>query len=124
MPEGIDVDGGGIDMFPDETKTAINALKAAIQTVGTTFETNLGTIAGLDSQLGGGGAFRGGTLGAVAYMQYQPAVDAIVPQVRTLITQSVSYGDDGLRCVDKYVNQDKTNKGIIQGAQPPSSAPS
>lgn len=113
MDGGIDVDGGGIDIYPEPARAAITEFKSVAAAIATTFEKNLGTVAGLDSQLGKG------TLGAIAYQQYQPVVDKVVPMLRDLNTGSKDYADGGLKCVDRLVEQDRVNKGNLDSVQRP-----
>lgn len=110
---GIDTDGGGIDLYPEQARAAITEMKTVATAIGETFESRLGQVAQLDSQLGKG------TLGAQAYMQYQPAVDEAVPQIRELNTAAPAYADGGLRCVDTLVTQDQVNQQNLEGVQRP-----
>jgi hypothetical protein len=113
VADGIDVDGGGMDMYPAETRTAITGFGSVARAIAATFEENLGVVAGLDSQLGQG------TLGARAYMQYQPFVDQVVPQIRELNGACPGYADSGMTCVDRYEEQDRINQQNLQGVQGP-----
>jgi hypothetical protein len=113
VADGIDIDGGGMDMYPAEARATITGFGNVARAIATTFEENLGVVAGLDSQLGQG------TLGARAYMQYQPFVDQVVPQLRELNTACPAYADGGISCVDRYEEQDRINQQNLQGVQGP-----
>lgn len=111
--DGIDINGGGIDMRPEATRAALTAFTGVAKAIADSFEQNLGVVAGLDSQLGKG------TMGARAYMDYQPFVDQVVPQLRELNTGSQDYGNGGFKCVDRYVEQDRVNQANLQQIKPP-----
>ncbi|OLR95292.1 hypothetical protein [Actinokineospora bangkokensis] len=108
MP-GIDRDGGGIDMFPDLTEAAVDAIGQAGSALDAQWRGKLGEIAGLDSQLGNG------PMGVAVAGQYNPSVDQItagMDQTRDAVTQSV---DLGHRCVGIYVQADQQSAGGFGG---------
>lgn len=109
---GIDRDGGGIDMYPAQARTAIAALQKVATDIRATFEQRLREVTGLDSQLGNGQA------GAAFYLKYQPFVDQVIPQLRELITSTEGHGANGISCVSQYVRQDMENRGVIQSVEP------
>ncbi len=108
MAEGIDLDGGGVDMFPSATSAAIAALGAAGAGFRTEWLGKLGEIAALDSQLGKG------PLGRPFARQYIDAVKQIVDGLDELgrrIETRVQFGD---RCVKDYVATDQENARIMR----------
>lgn len=107
MP-GIDIDGGGLDMFPEQARPGIEALVKVAADIRAMLDRRITEIAGLDNQLGKGQA------GARFYLSYQPFVDAVIPQMRELIASTEAHGANGLACVDQYVQQDLENRGIVQ----------
>lgn len=109
---GIDIDGGGIDMFPDQAGAAIAAFQKVAADIQSMLDRRITQIAGLDSQLGKGQA------GARFGMSYQPFVDQVVPQLRELVTATQGHGDNGMTCVSQYVRQDMVNRGIVENVEP------
>jgi hypothetical protein len=109
---GIDreLDGGGMDMYPDQARAAINGFDQAVFRIEAKFKSLLGEIAGLDSQLGTD------RFSADFAVQYQPFVDQLVPQVNELNKSGRDYAGSGHTIVNAYVQQDKENKATIQNA--------
>lgn len=110
MPEGIDRDGGGIDMHPDQAKAAITGLDQAAVACGDQITRRINDIAGLDSQLGTD------LFGASFAMQYQPFVDELVPQVHELNLSVRDFANNGQLCAAEYVRQDQENRSTVQGS--------
>jgi hypothetical protein len=108
---GIDIDGGGLDIFPDLAKGVISSLGTAGGTLHQAFETKLGEIAALDSQLGNG------PLGEKAYWEYQPFVDSVVERIRDMKGPLDEKVANGNQCVDIYVEQDLKSKQAVEKAR-------
>lgn len=108
---GIDADGGGIDIYPDLTRTVVSSMGQEGNTIHEAWNRVLGEIAGLDSQLGKG------PLGAKAYSEYQPFVDAVRKQMDDMkpsLDEKVRNGD---ACVDIYVAEDQKTKQAIENTR-------
>jgi hypothetical protein len=104
---GIDADGGGIDIYPDLTKGVVSAMGQEGNNIHDTWNRKLGEIAGLDSQLGKG------PLGAKAYSEYQPFVDAVRKQMDDMKPPLDEKVRNGNACVDIYVAEDAKTKQAI-----------
>lgn len=112
MDGGIDreLDGGGMDMYPDQTRTALTGFDQAVFRCEAKLQSLIGEIAGLDSQLGTD------MFSATFATQYQPFVDGLVPQVNELNKSGRDYAANGFTCVNQYVQQDAANKATLQNS--------
>lgn len=103
MADGIDVNGGGIDMYPDATSAAIAGLAKAAADFRQAWLGRLTLINGLDSQLGNG------PLGQQFAPNYNNTVRQIVDGIDELgrrIEERVAFGDFAVK---EYVAADQDN---------------
>ncbi|MBB4906427.1 hypothetical protein [Actinophytocola algeriensis] len=90
MADGVDVDGGGIDMYPDAAAAAVAALAATAANFRQAWLAELGKINGLDSQLGKG------PMGRDFAPQYNNVIRQIVEALDELgrrIEERVTFGN-------------------------------
>jgi hypothetical protein len=109
VAEGIDLNGGGVDMFPSATSSAMASLGAAGAGFRAEWLGKLGEIAAIDSQLGKG------PLGRPFARQYIDAVKQIVDGLDELGRRIETRVDFGNRCVREYVATDQENARIMRG---------
>lgn len=111
MAGGIDINGGGIDMYPEPTRAAITEFGAATAAIHANFDRRIGEIAALDGQLGKG------RLGEQAARQYNPFMDQVRGEMDRLRPIAEQRTRDGLEVVDQYVRQDLENRELIRRTQ-------
>jgi hypothetical protein len=108
MAKGIDLDGAGVDMWPDETTKVVEAIGAAATDFRAAWLGKLGEIAALDSQLGQG------PLGRTFAKDYIPAVKQIVDGLDELgrrVEDRVRFGN---YAVNEYILNEQNNAQRFQ----------
>jgi hypothetical protein len=103
MADGVDVDGGGIDMYPDATNAALAALAGVAASFRQAWLGKLTTINGLDSQLGKG------PMGRAFAPDYNASIQSIVDALDELGGRVEERVRLGTAAVGEYIKADQDN---------------
>ena len=98
---GIDLNGAGIDMFPDQADALVTAIGTAQTTLDGAWQPALGQIMTLSGQLGNG------PMGRALAQQYNPAEKTIVDGMTELKRRVDELVADGHKAVQDYIRTDQ-----------------
>lgn len=98
--EGVDIDGGGIDMFPEPAELMMGRIADVLKAAKDGWDTNSKKIESLADKLGDG------PMGKPFKKQYEPAAKKLSEFVPENLERLTSLSESGTEAVPLYKNSD------------------